>query len=220
MSARPTAVLSRSGAGSSHRGRDRGLRHADRRPLDGQRGRCRARRLLALSGAVAALLAAGCAIETAPPTRPYDRPSWHRSAVTVCAAPELEAVTLAAAAAWYVGPELVYVGPCGEADVVVLPGGPWKGEHGEDMAAQTVMTFWTETGEMTLAEVFVAPEANGWDRQSIVTHELGHAIGLDDTDVSSATMFRWIGPYDIGARDIDREDERMVRALYGEENRR
>lgn len=205
-----SAVLSGVSAGSAHRGRDRGLRHPDRARLEAQHARRFRRSLLALGGAIAL---AGCTLHVQPPELQPVR--WHADAVTVCAEPAFDVETAAATRAWHVGPELVYMGDCAEpAGIRVIAG---KAAGGGE--AETVVEWFTRTGAIKVATVYVDELGRGMDLQSIITHELGHAIGLDHTDVGNATMFQWIAAYDTSARDIDEEDERMVRALYGESER-
>ena len=143
---------------------------------------------------------AGCAIDTRPP----ELPRWHQEAVTVCATPEFEDATIAAAAAWTVGPELVYIGGCGDAQIAVMPSGrPGKGVLGQ-----------TSPHLPEYANVWVYPDRDGFDLQAVLTHELGHALGLHDVDYHEATMFRWQGRGDLSARDISEIDVRMMEELY------
>lgn len=53
------------------------------------------------------------------------------------------------------------------------------------------------------------------DIQAIVTHELGHALGLDHTTVPGATMTGSIGLDDASLRSIEPDDIAGVQFLYG-----
>ena len=155
------------------------------------------------------LLLTACAIDTAPVELEPVR--WLQEAVTVCSAPRYEEATIAAAAAWTVGPELVYVGDCGDAQIAVLPTNS-PGKRG--ILAQTVVIPWQKSRGLIYATVWVN-EAPNHDLQAILTHELGHAIGLHDCDVAEATMFRFMEWHDLGPRDISEYDIEQVEKLYG-----
>lgn len=61
---------------------------------------------------------------------------------------------------------------------------------------------------------FVLGDAPGKiDLQSVLTHELGHVIGVGHTDVARATMNAGLGS-GIGARSLERDDLDAVCALY------
>ncbi len=155
-------------------------------------------------------LLCGCAIDTAPlhmkPVR------WHQEAVTVCSEPEYEEATIAAAAVWDMGPELVYVGSC-PADVIVASGGPVY--HG--INAQTSTTVQLPEYRVIFATIYVYDfDRSLWDLQAVLTHELGHALGLEHTYVAGATMFPWIADHDRSARDLSETDVQMMEELYAD----
>lgn len=159
-----------------------------------------------LMGILSALLS-GCSVDTRPPE---DRPvRWYYESLTVCSELIYEQETIAAAVAWYVGPELVYVGECGEANVAVISGVAAGG--GE---AETVIDYGRVTHAIQRAVVYMDVKLP-LDVQSVVTHELGHALGLPDSDVHEATMFGWIGTGEVRARDISATDVEAIEELYG-----
>ena len=56
--------------------------------------------------------------------------------------------------------------------------------------------------------------ARGVDIESVTAHEVGHALGLDHSDVSGATMWPSTGPNDASARSLSQDDIDGVCALY------
>lgn len=53
------------------------------------------------------------------------------------------------------------------------------------------------------------------DLQGVATHEYGHALGLDHTAVSNATMYATVTGSGVGSRSIATDDKAGVKALYG-----
>jgi hypothetical protein len=56
------------------------------------------------------------------------------------------------------------------------------------------------------------------DPQAVITHEVGHVIGLDHSLVPFATMFKTITPGDLSPRDLHEDDEAGVTYLYKHES--
>ena len=59
------------------------------------------------------------------------------------------------------------------------------------------------------------PGGTGYDIQNIATHEIGHALGLDHSQFSSATMWASAAPGSETGRSISSDDQAGVQAVYG-----
>lgn len=57
--------------------------------------------------------------------------------------------------------------------------------------------------------------SDGLDLQSILTHELGHAIGLDHSNISNATMYSIYQANSTHMRDLHSDDLSGLEAIYG-----
>lgn len=57
-----------------------------------------------------------------------------------------------------------------------------------------------------------SPDA--WDLQAAITHEVGHVLGLEHSDVEEAVMWHSASAGDTSRRDLSEDDEDAVRALY------
>lgn len=106
-------------------------------------------------------------------------------------------------------------------DVRVLS--PWP--HPSGLLATTMTMYQESTGALLDADVLINPAtrfavvsatsgANRWDVQSVVTHELGHVLGLDESDVRAATMWPIIAAGDIGPRSLAGDDRRGLDGIY------
>jgi hypothetical protein len=88
----------------------------------------------------------------------------------------------------------------------------------------TTVTFDTETGELYDADMQINSQqplatgdpvpAEGYDLQSIVTHEAGHFLGLAHTWDSSATMYWEYTPGSSSKRILSDDDVQGICAIY------
>ncbi len=100
----------------------------------------------------------------------------------------------------------------------------------ENALAVTVATFETNSGKIVDADVLVNPShklvllpdgpdsrAEGFDLRGVLTHEMGHVLGLGEAyGVNAATMFPSVAPGETHQRDIDVDDEQGVQEAYAQ----
>ncbi len=103
----------------------------------------------------------------------------------------------------------------------------WPAETYGDRLAVTVSTFDPNTGELRDTDVLIngtrtfgvldeaAPATDRFDLPSVLTHELGHVLGLDESEVPEATMWPLLLPGQVSPRTLDTDDEQGIVALYG-----
>lgn len=97
-----------------------------------------------------------------------------------------------------------------------------------DALAVTVATFESRTGKLVDTDILVnanfkfalLPSAGAapgsYDLLSVMTHEIGHVLGLGDTtDVPEATMWPNVSPGETHQRDLEPDDEEGVAQAYG-----
>jgi Matrixin len=101
---------------------------------------------------------------------------------------------------------------------------PYAGQANATLAL-TTLTYNKRTGEIVDADMEVntaemkitttaTPPADGYDFQSIVTHEVGHFIGLAHTPVATATMFARYSPGQTTIRALSPDDVSGVCEVY------
>lgn len=100
----------------------------------------------------------------------------------------------------------------------------------ENALAVTVATFETNSGKIVDADILVNPNhplvllpdgpdapADGFDLRGVLTHEMGHVLGLGEAyGVTAATMFPSVAPGETHQRDIDVDDEEGAEEAYAE----
>lgn len=120
---------------------------------------------------------------------------WEQPVVTVCADPGLQPELGAAAASWsrclHV-PELLVEDSAGLCDIEV-----WVTRVDHLSTTRRAMA----RGEIRLATVRLSETADfssaGYDLQSVLLHEFGHALGLPDIDAPGAVMHHEIAPGEV-----------------------
>ncbi|HEY2931751.1 MAG TPA: matrixin family metalloprotease [Acidobacteriota bacterium] len=93
---------------------------------------------------------------------------------------------------------------------------------GSDTLAITLILFGVSSGTIRdedivfnpNAKFFVNPGTEGYDIQSVATHEMGHALGADHTAVLSATMYQSSGQLEFFQRTLDPDDVAFASATY------
>ncbi|MFW6050032.1 MAG: matrixin family metalloprotease [Myxococcota bacterium] len=121
-------------------------------------------------------------------------------------------------------------GPAGHDPVVGPTNGiyvpdPWP--YDPRRLAVTVTTYDAHTGRLLDTDVFINPEMpfdllpededrprDRYDLASVLAHELGHVLGLDETDVPDATMGPEISRGEVHQRTLEPDDENGAIALY------
>lgn len=105
---------------------------------------------------------------------------------------------------------------------VYLVRGEWR--YGTALAI-TVTTTREGSDEILDADVLIAdrddlwrdeapPRATHYDLLSTLTHELGHVLGLGESEVPGATMYARLARGDDGPRTIEADDEEGVLTIY------
>jgi hypothetical protein len=89
--------------------------------------------------------------------------------------------------------------------------------------ALTTITFNFDTGEIFDADVEInsantplttSANATRFDLDSILTHEIGHFLGLSHSADRNSTMYREYTQRDISLRDLEPDDEDGICAMY------
>jgi len=112
--------------------------------------------------------------------------------------------------------------PDGKNTVEVVPSG-WF--FGPSLVALTVLQYETDTGKVSEADIFLNGQDYKWgdialqrdvsaDVQNIVTHELGHFLGLGHSQYRLATMSRTTRPSETRRRNLSIDDEDALYYLY------
>jgi hypothetical protein len=110
-------------------------------------------------------------------------------------------------------------------NVVLFQDDDWKYRGIDGTLAKTSVTYNDETGEIYDADIEVNaanntvtisdnPQKIQYDLQAILTHEVGHFIGVAHSSESDAVMFASYSPGSISQRTLTRDDVGAVCAIY------
>lgn len=109
------------------------------------------------------------------------------------------------------------------ANVILFQDAKWEFKGVNDTLAKTTVSFDETTGVILDADIEINTAYNhftigdgqiAYDLQSIVTHEIGHFIGLDHSLLPDATMNAGYDPGDTSLRTLAPDDVSAVCAVY------
>ena len=109
------------------------------------------------------------------------------------------------------------------ANVILFQDTQWHYKGADNTLAKTTVTFDGDTGEILDADIEVNHAYNEFtvsesdvvfDLQSVLTHEIGHFIGLDHTFDPDATMFAGYEEGSTSLRTLEPDDVAAVCAVY------
>jgi hypothetical protein len=109
------------------------------------------------------------------------------------------------------------------ANVLLFQDTLWRFKGEGDTLAKTTVTFDADTGEILDADIelnhaynefTIADDVVVYDLQSIVTHEIGHFLGLDHTPEGEATMNAAYHEGSIAQRTLEPDDVAAVCEAY------
>ncbi|HRG99154.1 MAG TPA: matrixin family metalloprotease [Polyangiaceae bacterium] len=110
-------------------------------------------------------------------------------------------------------------------NVVLFQDNDWKYRGIDGTLAKTSATFDTDTGEIFDADIEVNTAFNqvtvsdepgkiAYDLQAILTHEVGHFLGIGHSANERATMFPAYAPGTVAIRELSDDDKKAVCAAY------
>src|SRR4029079_13354535 len=110
-------------------------------------------------------------------------------------------------------------------NVVLFQDDNWKYRGVDGTLAKTSVTYNDDTGEIYDADIAVDTANNTvtitdepgkiqYDLQAIMTHEVGHFIGIAHSPLSAAVMFASYSPGSITQRKLHPDDVKAVCAIY------
>jgi hypothetical protein len=101
------------------------------------------------------------------------------------------------------------------ANIILFQDNKWDYQGVDNTLAKTTVTFDDDTGEILDADIEINHAYNhftindmevDYDLESVLTHEVGHFIGLDHTPDFSATMYAGYEPGTIEQRTLEEDD--------------
>jgi hypothetical protein len=103
--------------------------------------------------------------------------------------------------------------------VIVFRDDSWPYSDVNSTLGLTTMTFDRDTGEIFDADTEINgtrhPSIGGmYDFESIVTHEMGHFLGMAHSGDSSATMYATYAPFSTTMRTLAPDDEKGICSIY------
>src|SRR5678816_1526331 len=116
-------------------------------------------------------------------------------------------------------------------NTVVFRDDSWPYDDAGNPLALTTVTFNADTGEILDADIEVNTAdksvtsaeplpAQGYDLQSIITHEVGHYFGLAHSKVNGATMEPRYDRGQTGLRTLELDDLQGICTIYPDETKR
>lgn len=109
------------------------------------------------------------------------------------------------------------------ANVILFQDTKWIYKGVDNTLAKTTVTFDPDTGEIFDADIEINHANNNftindmtieYDLESVLTHELGHLIGLDHSPDYAATMFAGYEPGSIDQRTLEEDDVLAACEVY------
>lgn len=111
------------------------------------------------------------------------------------------------------------------ANIVVFRDTSWPYDDPGNPLALTTVSYDKTTGQILDADIEVNTAdasvtaasplpVNSYDLQSIITHEVGHFLGLAHSDTDGATMRAQYARGDISIRTLSADDEQGICAIY------
>lgn len=109
------------------------------------------------------------------------------------------------------------------ANIILFQDNKWDYAGVDNTLAKTTVTFDDDTGEILDADIEINHAYNQftinddiveYDLESVLTHEVGHFIGLDHTPDFSATMFAGYEPGTIEQRTLEEDDILAACTVY------
>lgn len=114
-------------------------------------------------------------------------------------------------------------------NVILFQDNDWKYRGIDGTLAKTNATFDTETGEIFDADIEVntafnkvtvtdAPGQIQYDLQAILTHEVGHFLGIGHSAEDRSTMYPSYSPGTVAIRQLSPDDKKAACAAYPPNN--
>jgi hypothetical protein len=100
-------------------------------------------------------------------------------------------------------------------NIILFQDNKWDYKSADNTLAKTTVTFDAETGEIFDADIeinhaynnfTISDEIVDYDLESVLTHEVGHLIGLDHTPDYAATMYAGYEPGSMEQRSLEADD--------------
>ncbi len=112
------------------------------------------------------------------------------------------------------------------ANIILFQDNKWDYSGVDNTLAKTTVTFDDDTGEILDADIEINHAYNhftindmeiDYDLESVLTHEVGHFIGLDHSQDFAATMFAGYEPGTIEQRTLEEDDILAACEVYAPE---
>lgn len=89
------------------------------------------------------------------------------------------------------------------------------GREGGPPPAFDVVFYRSAAGRFLSWSALDEPPPGAFDIQGVATHELGHALGLDHTDIAEATLYPVLRGNGLALRTLHADDRSGVESIYG-----